>query len=97
MRIYDKQIIKSLYGHNSEITVVRYFRKNKIKDYILSCDFNNSVIIWDIQNNYNCNQKLEIREQYFGYIWDALLLFNINKNNYILLSSDTINVYSELY
>ena len=52
MRINDQSIIASLKGHNAGIAVIRYYLKNNNEDYILSCDWNKLVIIWDIQNNY---------------------------------------------
>ena len=65
------------------------------EDYILSCDKNKLVIIWDIQNNYNI--KYKIQANYSGTICDALILFNIVDNDYILLSSNKKEEYSQLY
>ena len=95
MRINDQSIITSLKGHNKGTTVIRYYLKNNNEDYILSCDCNKLTIIWDIQNNYN--QKYIIQSDYSGYIYDALLLFNYNNKDYILLSSGKTNEYSKLY
>ena len=94
MRINDQSIITSLKGHKST-TVIRYYLKNNNEDYILSCDRNILVIIWDIQNNYN--KKYIIKSDYSSYIFDALLLFNYNNKDYILLSSGDENEYSKLY
>ena len=95
MRINDQSIITSLKGHNNKTNVIRYYLKNNNEDYILSCDYNKLTIIWDIQNNYN--QKYIIQSDYSGYICDALLLFNYNNKDYILLSSGNTNEYSKLY
>ena len=95
MRINDQSIITSLKGHNKGTYVIRYYLKNNNEDYILSCDYNKLVIIWDIQNNYN--KKYIIQSDNSGYIWDALLLFNYNNKDYILLSSGKTNEYSKLY
>ena len=95
MRIKDKIIITSLKGHNSPTRVIRYYSKDNKEEYILSCDGNKLVIIWDIQNNFN--KKYTIQSKYKGNINDALLLFNIFNNDYILLSSEKSNVYSKLY
>ena len=95
MRIKDKVIISSLIGHNKVTTVIRYYSKDNKEEYILSCDKNKLVIIWDIQNNFD--KKYLIQSKYNGYIKDALLLFNIFSNNYILLSSSNSNDYSNLY
>ena len=95
MRIKDKTIITSLKGHNSQTRVIRYYSKDNKEEYILSCDENKLVIIWDIQNNFN--KKYTIKTKYQGNINDAFLLFNIFNNNYILLSSDNNKEYSKLY
>ena len=95
MRINDQSIITSLKGHKRGTTVIRYYLKNNNEDYILSCDCNKLTIIWDIQNNYN--QKYIIQSDYSGTIFDALLLFNYNNKDYILLSSSNTNEYSKLY
>ena len=95
MRINDKTIIISLKGHNNLTTVIRYYIKDNKEEYILSCDYNKLLIIWDIQNNYN--KKYNIKIKYSGSIYDALLLFNIFNKNYILVSSYNNNEYSKLY
>ena len=97
MRIYDKKVIQSSFGVEARATVIRYYLKNNSEDYILTCDLNKSIIIWEIQNNFN--KKYKLSQNYSGFIWDALLLFNINNKNYILLSSsgDEGEDYSKLY
>ena len=94
MRIKDKKITNSLKGHNISTTVIRYYLRDNKEEYILSCDDNKLAIIWDIQNNFN--KKYSIKSEYKSSICDALLLFNLFKNNYILLSSEGIE-YSKLY
>ena len=94
MRIKDKAIITSLKGHNSKTTVIRYYLKDNKEEYILSCDNNKLVIIWDLQNYY---KKYTIQSEYNYFIGDALLLFNIFNNTYILLSSYKDNEYNKLY
>ena len=94
-RIKDKVRIISLKGHNNKTTVIRYYRKENKEEYILSCDLNILVIIWDIQNNYNKKYNFELK--YSGYISDALLLFNIINKDYILISRDNKGEYSKLY
>ena len=94
MRIYDQKTVTELKGHEKKISVIRYYLKD-MKDYILSCDKNNLVIIWDIQNNYII--KYKIQSNYSGNICDALILFNIFDKDYILLSSNKMEEYSQLY
>ena len=95
MRINDQFIITSLKGHNKGTTVIRYYLRNNYEDYILSCDVDKLTIIWDIQNDYN--KKYIIKSDYFGKIWDALLLFNYYNKDYILLSNGELNECSKLY
>ena len=93
LRINDNMIIHSLPKHNNKITVIKYYNiKNNNKEYLISCDLNKLVVIWDIQDNYTI--KNYIQEQFPNMISDALLLFT-NKI-YILLSSASkvpINLY----
>ena len=95
MRIRDKTIITSLKGHNADTIVIKYYLKDDKEEYILSSDANKLVIIWDIQNFFN--KKYTIQAQYSSYIYDAALLFNIFKKDYILLSNSATNEYSKLY
>ena len=95
MRICDKNIIVSLKGHNNYTTVIRYHKKNNNEDYILSCDLDKLLIVWDTQNNYN--QIYKIESKYSGNILDSLLLFNIENKDYIILSSEKKEEYSNLY
>ena len=95
MIIKNQKIITSLKGHNSKTTVIRYYSKDYEEEYILSCDKKKLVIIWDIQNNFN--KKYIIQSEYSGKINDAVLLFNIFNNNYILLSSGCNEEFSKLY
>ena len=54
----------------------------------------NLVIIWDIHNYYN--KKYSIKSNN-GWLFDASLLFNIFKKDYILLSSYETNNFTKLY
>ena len=69
MRIKDQFIIKSLIGHKIPTTVLSYYLKNNLEDYILSCDNNNLTIIWDIQNDFN--KKYLIKSSNAGKILRA--------------------------
>ena len=95
MRIKDKTIITSLKGHTTNVIGIRYYIKDNKEEYLLSWDTNKLVIVWDIQNYYN--KKYTIQTKFSGHIFDALLLFNIFNNNYILLSNSGQNEYSKLY
>ena len=102
MRIYDKTIIKSLEGHKDRIKVIRYYhnKSNKINNeqYILSCDANKLIIIWDVGNDFN--QKYSFQEKFECDLYDALILFNIFGKNYIITCSDNYknkDEYTKLY
>jgi WD40 repeat protein len=88
-RIYDKAIIKTLKGHKNKIRVIRYYHnknnKKKNEEYILSCDSNKLIIIWDINNNFG--HKYSLQEKFNIDINDALMLFNIFNKDYIITSS----------
>ena len=86
MRIRDKVYVRSLKKHTKPVSVIRYFRKNNREEYLLSCEVSGGfVIIWDIINNFNIINC--IQEQSAGKIYDALILFNLNNQDYILISS----------
>ena len=98
MRINDKTIISSLKGHNNDMVIhtfiIRYYQNNNKEEYIISGD-SELLIIWDIQDNYNEKYILKLQNNEY-YCYDALLLFNIFNQNYILISN-TIDKYSSLY
>ena len=85
MRLNDNIVMHSLKKHNNDVTVIKYYRKEYNEEYLLSCDVNKLVIIWDIQNNFNI--KNTIQEEFKGKIWDAHLLLNLSSKDFILLSS----------
>ena len=96
MRIDNKQIIKSLQGHHAPTLVIRYYKRTEDIDYILSIDEQNEVIIWAIQKDYSkIYDKIMIDVN--SLIYDAILLFNINNNDYLLVSSCSPNEYCLLY
>ena len=85
MRLTDNTIVHFLKKHTGKVTVINYYKKNNDNEYLLSCDLNKLVVIWEIQNNFNI--KSSIQEEYVGVIWDAHLLLDLNNKDYILLSS----------
>ena len=75
LRIKDRKIIHYLKHHKTKVSVIRYFIQNKYnKEYLLSCDESRLVCCWDI-STYDLIDS--IYTNYSGYIWDALILFNI--------------------
>ena len=92
----SNKLIKSLEGHKNDIRTVRYFI-NDDNEFLISGDDDKKLIIWDITNNYNI--KHIIKTNYGGNgtsILSNLLVFNkINKQNYIITSSDNKNVEND--
>ena len=85
--LLDNIKIKSLNGHITNITTIRYFINNKdYNEYLISADDNKIVIIWDFTNNYNI--KYNIDTKYNSDIYSCLLVFPHNNNdNYIITST----------
>lgn len=99
--IENCKLITSLKGHNNYINIVKYFinEKNK-KEFLVTVDKGNIIIIWDISNNYSnfCQIKDESRG---GFISSTLLIFNIEDlfnqiNNYIIYSFNNA-LYTKIY
>ena len=93
----------SLKAHNNGTPTVRYFLDNKKrKEYLISADFLKTVIVWDINNDYNILFKID-NHNYKGSILSAILLFDIKTkeneyNDYIITSSDDENEdFSKIY
>ena len=95
MRLNDNTIVHFLKKHTGKVTVINYYKKNNDNEYLLSCDLNKLVVIWEIQNNFNI--KSSIQEEYAGVIWDAHLLLDLNNKDYILLSSGKKEESIKLY
>lgn len=94
MKILDDKNARSLIGHNDKIVMIKYFDNNNKEEYLMSCDITNLLIIWDIQNDYD--NKYWINVDGNSNIYDALLLFNIYNENYILISKYS-KEYTKLY
>lgn len=85
MRIKDKACVYSLKKHTKPLSVIKYYRKNNREEYLFSCEISGGyAIIWDIQNNFNIVNMFQETNK----IYDALILFNLNNQDYVLLSGD---------
>ena len=71
----EKQLVKSLKGHKAHLTSVRFFTNN-IKEYLISSDTKNIVIIWNISEENIKNYKIELK--YCNWIYSCLLIFDID-------------------
>ena len=97
IRISDKKKIKSLSGHSNHIDKVKNFYNEKDKhNYLLSSDWNYTLFIWDLDNNYQIINK--IITGYTNYLYSFLLYFKLN---YVITSTvgnseqiDYIKIYS---
>ena len=91
--------IKILEGHQNQIVFIKYFFNPKeVKEYLLSGDASNKIIVWDILNDYEkvCFINVEYKQLLLNEpIFNSLLLFT-EKKNYIYTSTYTNN-NSKLY
>ena len=94
MRIIDKNRINSLKGHKAQVPVMRYFIQNNSKEYLLSCDESRLVICWDLQQY---TQFLKIPTNYSGFIWDALIMFDVLDKNYLFIPSYDSDEFTKVY
>ena len=80
-------LVTSLKGHTNNITSVKYFNNenNKNEEYLISSDLNKLVLIWDITDNFKLKHK--ITTEFEDKIYGNCILFNINKQNYIVTST----------
>ena len=94
--------VGELSGHNKRIIFIKYFFSHKEnKDYLLSSDEDNKIIIWIIKDEINY-EKINILNANYGTaifanqrIYNALLIFT-EKKNYIYTTTYT-NDCSRLY
>ena len=98
----DIQLLKMLEGHNKNIIFIKYFLddRNK-KDYLLSGDKENLLIVWEILDFINYQKVSRIKVDYGALslmdkiIYNSLLLFQ-EKKNYIYIATFSRN-YNQLY
>ena len=93
----------SLKAHKNGTPTVRYFLdEKKNKEYLISADFLKTIIVWDINNDYNILFTINIKD-YKGSILSTILLFNVKVkqnefNDYVISSSDDENDdFSKVY
>ena len=80
----DNKVIKKLKGHNDRIISVRYFQEpNSKKDYLISADRRQIVIVWCL--NDFC-KIFETKMNYDSLISSNLLIFDSN-NIYVVIST----------
>ena len=93
-RIVDKQLIHYLKGHKAIVSVIKYFIKNNVEEYLLSCDEKRVVICWSLLTY---NQQFLININMKGYIWDATVLFNIRSNDFCIIPSNSDEECTKIY
>ena len=76
--------INSLSADYSRIRCLKYFINDKThEEYLISSHKNNTIIIWDITENYNIIYKIQTNSEY--YIYSCLLVFPNNTiDNYLI-------------
>ena len=94
LKIEGKKLIHYFKGHKDKISVIRYFVKNSNYEMLLSCDESRIVFGWNAQNY---NQEFVIQSNFKGYIWDALILFDISEKDFLFLPSNSINESTRIY
>ena len=94
----------TLYGHTSRISTIKYYiEKATYNEYLISADFNQIVIIWDISKDYNIKHKIDTKYNKNSILFSCLLVlpsnlgyyskFNYNyTDNYIITSSRNNNL-----
>lgn len=98
--IKDNKIFKSLEGHKYYVILVKYFLNNiNNKEYLISSDKDNNIIIWDGSNNFSSFYKI-VSHNTKGKISSLLLCFNIKDLNiiddYIIFCYDN-KIYTNVY
>lgn len=100
--IKNNKLFISLKSHNNFIILIKYFRNNT-KEYLISSDKYNDIIIWDVFNKFSFLYKINARTNK-GLISGILIFFNTkillnekNKvNDYIIFSYNETN-YTNIY
>ena len=92
----NNNIIASLKGHKIEILSIRYFINEITKEeYIISSDKDNTVIVWNIHDNFNIEFNCKIDYSQNCYIYSCIIT-NIQQFNYIITSCyNTSSFYSQ--
>ena len=96
-KLENNKKITSLYGHKNRVRTVKYFiEKGTYKEYLISADANQIVIIWDISLDYNIKYKINTNYESYFSIFSCILLLPLNYydeinnyyiDNYIIISS----------
>ena len=76
-RLIDNHFIKSLEGHQNQISFVKHFYNNIAqKDHLISSDKSCVVIVWDLSNNYNLLFSLKINYSKNSIIYNCTAFFS---------------------
>ena len=96
IQLENNNIIATLKGHKIEILSIRYFMNEVTKEeYIISSDKDNTVIVWNIHDNFNIEFNCNIDYSHNCYIYSCIIT-NIEQFNYVITSCyNTSSYYSE--
>ena len=92
-RINDKQLIAYLKGHKAKVPVIKYFKKEN-KSYLLSCDENKIVIIWNLKTY---SLFIKVNTEMKGYIWDASVLLKAKGYDLCIFPSNSEKECTRVY
>ena len=80
----DNKVIKKLKGHNDRVLSARYFQEpNSKKDYLISADRRQIVIVWDLNDFCKIFEK---EMNYDSFIYSSLLI-SFSNNIYAVIST----------
>ena len=90
INLKNNKVIAKLEGHNDRVITVRYFQDPETKkEYLISSDRKNKIIIWNLSNNYSKileiysqidNEDLDYNQKKSeGFIYSCLLIFEQKK------------------
>lgn len=83
----NNEIIKKLQGHKERITTLKILINPKTKkEYLISADKGENIIVWDIQDNFKKIFQRKFEYEPYCFIYSTLIIFS-EKNTFIVASS----------
>lgn len=85
----NNKIYENKNNNDFSLKEINTINKNKnninYEEFIISSDMSGFVFIWNINLSYDLQYKIETKYQ--NYIYSCLILFNINKFNFVITST----------
>ena len=83
----SNEIIKKLPGHKERIITLKIFINPKTKkEYLISADKGENIIVWDIHDNFKKIFQRKFEYDPYSFIYSTLIIFT-EKNTFIIASS----------